>query len=96
MKFNFRLGSDPDELFPYKTMLEHFRKFGKFGLVLAAVLLPVITQEKGTAVNLDDLSTDIKNGAELDASLFMTDSSAKKCNKRLRDVVIDMDRLGYI
>lgn len=96
MKTHFRLGSDPEVLFPYKTMLEHFRKFGKYGLIMATVVLPMITQDKGTKVDLDCISDDIKNGSEFDSSAFMTDSSTQRFNKRMRDVVIDMNRLGYI
>lgn len=78
-------------------MLEHFRKFGKFGLVLAAILLPLLTKDSGKEVDLDGISDGVKTGeVNLDTNIFMTDSSTKRFNKRLRDVVIDMARLEYI
>lgn len=33
-KSRFRLGSDPDKLFPFELMLKQFRKIGKFGLIM--------------------------------------------------------------
>lgn len=92
-----RLGSDSEKLFPYTTMLEHFHKFGKFGLVLAAILLPLLTKDSGKEIDLDGISDDVRAGqADLNTNIFMTDSSTKRFNKRLRDVVIDMARLEYI
>ncbi|XP_055298661.1 uncharacterized protein LOC129566598 [Sitodiplosis mosellana] len=92
-----KLGSDPEKLFPEKLMQEHFRKFGKFGLVLAAILLPLLTKDSGKEVDLDGIADGIKTGqVDLDTNIFMTDSSTRRFNKRLRDVVIDMARLEYI
>lgn len=73
-------------------MLEHFRKFGKFGLLLATMLLPMLTSVQGNAVDLDDLA----NGGKFDVNIFISDSSRSKFKKRLRDVIFDMVRLEYI
>lgn len=77
-------------------MLEHFKKFAHFGLILATVLLPMVTADGGNAIDLDKISNDVKNGAELDANVFVSNKSLTKLNKRLRDVVVDMARLEYI
>lgn len=78
-------------------MLEHFRKFGKFGLVLATILLPLLTKDGGQDIDLDGISDAVKSGeVDLNTNMFMTDSSTKRFNKRLREVVIDMARLEYI
>lgn len=86
-------------------MQDHFRKYGKFGMVLSTVLLPMITTEKGNGLDLDELcvnfeknkENNIKDSKELDAfNSFISENSRNKFNKRLRDVVIDMVRLGYV
>lgn len=77
-------------------MMEHFHKFAHFGLVLAAVLMPMLTSDGSNAIDLDKISDDVKNGTELDANVFISNKSLSKLNKRLRDVVIDMVRLEYI
>lgn len=90
------MGSDPEKLYPYEKMQDHFRKFGKFGLILAVILLPILTKDTDTLIDLDGLATDVKDGKELDAAVFMTDASTKRFNSRLHGVIVDMDRLGYI
>lgn len=94
----FRLGSDAQQLFPYSMMQEHFRKFGKYGLILSAALLPMITTEKGNGINLDEIANEIANNQSPDKfeNLFSSDKSKQKFNIRMRGVVIDMVRLGYV
>lgn len=77
-------------------MLEHLRKFGKFGLIMATMLLPLITSEEGAAPNLDDLANKIQENGEMDENVFITDNTKDELNKRLRDVVVDMVRLNYL
>lgn len=92
-----RLGSRPEKLFPYETMQEHFRKFGKIGLVFATAVLPVITAEKGNAIDLDEAANNMANNKGADAfDGFVSEKSREKFTKRMRDVVIDMVRLGYV
>lgn len=103
------MGSDANRLFPFHLMQEHFRKFGKFGLIMATALLPIITQECGSGFDLDvlaeqieemkakDFMKDDSKDAIQDFSFFNSSESARvKFHKRLRDVVIDMVRLEYI
>lgn len=63
---------------------------------MATGILPMITADSGTVVDMDDLFDDVNNGKEVDANVFVSDESKKRLNKRLRDVVIDMVRLNYI
>lgn len=90
------MGSDPEKHFPYALMLEHFRKFGKFGLILSTVVLPMMTADDGNGINLDEIAENMKNGKEIDNNLFISENSRSKFLTRLRDVVADMARLGYI
>lgn len=93
---NSRLGSDPTKLFPYDAMLEHLHKFGKFGMVMATMLLPIITSEEGKTPDLDELANGMSEKRDIDVNIFMTDNSKDEFNKRVRDVVIDMVRLDYL
>lgn len=77
-------------------MMEHFHKFGRFGLVLAMMLLQMITSDSGYVLDLDGMADDIESGKTLDADMFYSDNSRNRYNQRLRDVIIDMVRLEYI
>lgn len=94
-RFHFRLGSDPEELFPFSLMQLHFQKFAKYGLILAAIVLPIITAERGIAIDLDQIANDNLTHVDM-FDTFISENSRSKFNKRMRDVVVDMIRLGYI
>lgn len=77
-------------------MQEHFRRFGKYGLILAMLLLPVITSDGKCEINLDKISEDIMNDKPTDENAFISEHSRVKMNKRLRDIAVDMVRLEYV
>lgn len=78
-------------------MLEHFRKFARFGLVLSTVLLPMITSEIGSGLDLDAIGgTAESNEDGSNSNNFISDGSKTSLMQRLRDVIIDMVRLEYI
>lgn len=77
-------------------MLEHFRKFAKFGLVLSTVLLPMITSEIGSGLDLDGIGNQSTNEDGANADSFISHGSRTKLMNRLRDVIVDMVRLQYI
>lgn len=77
-------------------MLEHLRKFGKFGLLIASTVLPAMIHDSDVGVNLDEVAEDIANGQEMDADALMTEATKVRFYRRMRDVIIDMARLEYI
>lgn len=58
------------------------------------MVLPILTSDPGTGVDLDKLADDMTNGK--DTYSGMSTEFGERFNKRMRDIVIDMDRLGYI
>lgn len=90
------MGSDPEKLYPFELMLKQFSKCGQFGLVLSTTLLPMITSEDGNGIDIDEIAEVIQNGKQVDQDVFISENSRKKFLTRLREVVIDMVRLGYI
>lgn len=75
-------------------MLEHFHKFGRFGLLIASVLLPVMTVESGNGIDLDSQQANDNQKSTL--SSFISDKSRSRFEKRFRDIIGDMVRLEYI
>lgn len=94
--FVFRLGSDPERIFPRDLMMEHLRKYGKLGLIYATVVLPIIISEKEKKLNIDELASQYKEGKAFSFDAILSEKSKIKRHQRLRDVVIDMVRLGYV
>lgn len=82
-----RLGSNPDELFPYGALKAQLKRFGKFGLLYAMMLLNVTT----ASIETIDVNANVNDQLK---HLFATPTEIYK--ERMRDVAIDIDRLGYI
>lgn len=89
-----RLGSDPAKLFPFDALQDQLRQFGRFGMITATMLLPMLTTAAEAIPDLDELAETFQNVPPTENSVFISDKVA--FNKRMRDVVVDMDRLGYI
>lgn len=93
----FRLGSDPEKLFPFSLMQEQLRKCGTYGLVTALQVQPVLTSDQGSGVDLDEAAVSMTRDKDTKAfDSFMPKKSNDKFNKRMRGVVADMVRLGYV
>lgn len=91
------LGSDPQKLFPYEALLDQFHKFGRFGLIMASLLLPMITSDEDATPNLDELAENMKKNVVINdnGNLFSTDKNEDAFNERLRDIIVDMVQLNY-
>lgn len=92
---HFRLGSDPEKLFPFDLMLKHLQKCAKYGFIMSTVLLPVLTSESDYGLDFDEIAESVESGKPI-SNILITDSTFKELNQRLRDIVDDMVRLNYI
>ena len=96
---DFRLGSDPENLFSFAMMQKHLQKFARLGLILTSVTVPILTSNAANTSNMnwDDMCDNFMQNQQIPSNIY-TDSveSIEKFNKRMRDIVIDMIRLEYI
>lgn len=77
----FRLGSDPQKLFPYEAFLDQFRKFGVYAAFVGAVLLPILCADVDSMPDIDKISE--TGGSNNDGIYNMSDEQAY--NKRVTD-----------
>lgn len=91
---HLRLGSDPVKLFPYEMMLEHLHKFGKFGLILATLLVRLFTLNVSLQLDEHIDANDEKRTAEMIKSI--SQKSRENYMDRMRGIIIDMVELEYI
>lgn len=84
-----------DKLFPYSAMMDQLQKFGRFGLYMSILLLPILTTDVSDMPDLDQMSEDFLEGKEV-GDVFKSNGSEERVNKRLGDVILDMERLGYL
>lgn len=77
-------------------MLDQFHEFGRFGLVMASMLLPMMTSQNGMADDLDEFAEQLNDGQKVDENTYMSKETRHISNRLLKDVVVDMARLEYI
>lgn len=86
-----RLGSDPAKLFPFDALQDQLRQFGKYGLIMFTLMVPMLTSTADSIPDLDEIAESLQHNSD---TVFKPDEAV--CHKRMRDVIVDMDRLGYI
>lgn len=97
-EFLRRLGSDPEKLFPRKALDEQLQKFGRFGLLMAVMILPVITTKSEDVPDLEEMAEKMESGADLSAEVdnFRSESTEAVYREKMVGCCRDMVQLGYI
>ncbi len=93
-----KLGSDPEKLFSFNDLQGELKRYGRFGLLLAPILLQIITSNPSDIPDMDEFAEDMANNKKtLDESMaaFANNSSLETYNQRVRDVVKDGILLSY-
>lgn len=100
--FVTRLGSDPEKVFPRSAFDDQLKRFGKFGLSMAIMTLPVFTSNPEDIPELDDIAEQFKEAQDkgenikMDEISFQSEKTLGVYEKRMKGVLQDMYRLGYI
>lgn len=92
------MGSDPEKLFSFNDLLGELKRFGRFGLVLAPVLLQIITSNPSDIPDMDEFAESMANNTKtMDESVkaFGGIGPIDKYNQRVKDVVKDGLLLNY-
>lgn len=96
-EFLTRLGSDAKKLFPYSALEDQLKRFGKFGLTMAVMIIPIITADAADTPDIDELAQKMANGEDIKGSFIKENvNSANIYMQRMADVMRDLDRLGYL
>lgn len=92
-------GSDADTLFPFHELQNQLRKFARYGVVMAPLLMQSIVSDASTIVDLDALATEMSKPV-IDTSKieFMRFDAVSLANyrQRLGDVIEDAKSYGWI
>lgn len=98
----FRLGSSPEKIFPRQALNDQMKKFGYFGVLMAALVIPFFVSDPEDAPDFDLIATKYKESretaTEFDSSLleFKSENKRAKYEERLMGAFEDMCNFGYI
>lgn len=77
-------------------------KFGKFGLYISTIVLPIFTTDVNDIPDMDEMSEKLVKsrnaGEEIDPSVtnYTSSKTYDAYSERMMDVCVDMYNLGYI
>lgn len=100
-----RLGENPEVVFPFEALEKQLKKFGRFGLIMAFMLIPTMNIQSQDVPDLDEVAKDMKDDVEnpdpekMKKILSRNEQFMKGADMlraKLRDVTLDMAKLGYI
>lgn len=77
------LGCDPEDVFPFKKLKEHWREFGKYGLIQSLFLLKISLCDSSEA---PDLMETAENGEDFKDSFQIKIQNQDEYNRRIKDV----------
>ncbi|XP_058443604.1 uncharacterized protein LOC131425602 isoform X2 [Malaya genurostris] len=93
-----RLGSDPERLFPREALDQQLKQFGRFGLLMAVMILPVITTKSEDVPDLEEMAEKLENGVNIadEVNNFRSEDTEATYRQRMSDCCRDMVQFGYI
>lgn len=91
-----RLGSDPNKLYPRDVFDSHLKRYGRFGLVLSVFCIPIFTSDPDDSPDLDEFAKTLGDPSESSENKFISSKTADKYAERMKGVLEDMNRLGYL
>lgn len=63
---------------------------------MAMMLLPLLTSFADDIPDLDALSEQMNRGDAMDGNMFKFEKTEEVYKTKMRDIIVDMHRLGYI
>lgn len=91
-----RMGSDPERLFSYNDFQGELKKFGRYGVLIAPMLVQVVTADPTDIPDMDALSEKMANTGNHEAQSFISAKTENAYNQRISDVIRDAERYGYL
>uniref|UniRef100_A0A182SAH1 CHK domain-containing protein n=1 Tax=Anopheles maculatus TaxID=74869 RepID=A0A182SAH1_9DIPT len=91
-----QLGHSPQEIFPRTAFLRQLRQYGRFGLLLAAFVVPMLCTRKEDLLDMDATAEMFRETETVDIAIYTKNTNQSAYRKRMSAVIRDTVRYGYI
>ncbi|XP_050086877.1 uncharacterized protein LOC126571973 [Anopheles aquasalis] len=91
-----KLGHNPQEVFPRTALMRQLRTFGRFGVLMAVFLVPMLCTRNEDLVDMDEAAEKYRDGEEMDIGMLTKNANQKDYAVRMRGVIKDIVRYGYL
>jgi len=91
------LAGDTDTQYPYSALLQQLKQFGKFGILMASMMIPILSMKNEDIPDMDAMAEKLSEGPEAmkDAMNEMTKGNDSS-NSRMKAAIMDAVRFGYL
>lgn len=91
------LGGDTATQFPFTAFLRHLKQYGKFGVIMASFLVPMLSIKNDELVDMDFAAENTqKNDPAMMEEMMKHFTGASSCEARLRGAFLDAMRFRYL
>lgn len=88
------LGGDTETQFPFEALLDQLKKFGRFGVIMSFVMVPLLLTKIEDLPDLDDFIKETKDKPRSFLQQFSkTDVGYKQ---KMNEILTDAMRYGYL
>ncbi|XP_053657723.1 uncharacterized protein LOC128706807 [Anopheles marshallii] len=91
-----KLGHSPQEVFPRTALIRQLRRYGKFGILMAVFLVPMMCTRNEDLYDMDETAEKYRDSNELDVNAITTNTNKSAYSKRISAVIRDIVRYGYL
>lgn len=94
-----RLGGDTEKQFPFSALQQQLKQFGSFGIIMAAMIIPISTTKNEELPDFDAVAENMTDASDVDKMNEMFDKMSRGNDTvqiRMRAALLDTIRLGYL
>lgn len=88
------LGGDAAKQFPFEALLDQMEKFGKFGVIMSLIMIPILQTSSEDFPDLDEMAGDMESKPNNFTDKFGTNNKGYK--ERMNGIAADAIRYGYM
>lgn len=88
------LGGDAEKQFPFEALLDQMKRFGKFGVIMALIMIPILQTSSEDFPDLDNMAEELNTDPDGFSNVFGKEN--KDYKERMNGVLADAIRYGYL
>lgn len=95
--FLLRLGSDPNQLFPFDALQDQLKRFAKYGVFIGIILIGIFIADPTSIPDLSEFSERVNKYEGAIKDLFrVPEDKQEEFTTRICDLIEDAVRFGYL
>uniref|UniRef100_A0A8D8ACI7 Uncharacterized oxidoreductase dhs-27 n=1 Tax=Culex pipiens TaxID=7175 RepID=A0A8D8ACI7_CULPI len=91
-----KLGGNVESQFPRATFQDHWKRFGRFGLLMGLIVLPIVCTAKEELPEMEDYIDRAEQQQDAEFNFGTSEQAQEMYRTRMAGMIRDVVRLGYL